>query len=131
MPALAMVLTATLGVSDGGRPKLSGEMVKESEPTLQIRQYPKDGRPWNRGPAILVRLDIGRLRAYHLSSEDVMKALTESSVVGWRRRVDPLPGVVFVTRLYRPEQYEKFIVMATAEGEVVRLKDVAKVEVGR
>jgi hypothetical protein len=131
MSALAMILTATIVVSDGGQPKVSGEMVKESKPTLQIRQYPKDGHPWNRGDAILVRLDIDRLRAYDLSCEDVMKAFQGSGVVGRRRRVDPPPGVVFVTRLDRPELYEKLIVIANAEGQVVRLKDVAKVEVGR
>ncbi len=131
MSALAMILTATLVVSDGGQPKVSGEVVKKSKPTLQIRQYPKAGHPWNRGDAILVRLDIDRLSACHLSSEDVMKALQESGVVGRRRRVEPPAAVVFVTRLYRPEQYEKLILKANAEGEVVRLKDVAKVEVGR
>jgi AcrB/AcrD/AcrF family protein len=131
MSALAMILTTTLVVSDGGQPEVSGEMVEESKPTLQIRQYPKDGHPWNRGNAILVWLDIDRLRAYDLSCEDVMKALCESSVVGPGRRVDPPPGVVFVTRLDRPEKWEKLIVRANAEGEIVRLKDVAKVEAAR
>jgi multidrug efflux pump subunit AcrB len=131
MSALAMILTAAVVVSDGGQPKELGEMVQESKPTLQIRQYPKDGQPWNRGEAILIRLDIDRLRAYDLSSEDVMKALQESGVVGSGRRVDPPPGVVFVTRLHGPKRYENVIVRANAEGEVVRLKDVAKIEVGR
>jgi hypothetical protein len=131
MSALAMLLTAAIVVSDGGQPKVSGEMVQESKPPLQIRQYPKDGQPWNRGPAILVRLDSDRLRAYNLSSEDVMKAFVESTVVGSRRRVDPPPGVVFEKRLGRPEQYENVIVRATPDGVVVRLKDVAKVEVAR
>ncbi len=131
MSALAMLLTATLVVSDGSQPKVSGEMVKESKPTFQIRQYPKDGHRWDRGDAVLVWLDSDRLRAYQLSIEDVMKALQESSVVGRPRRVDSPAGVVFVTRLYRPEQYGKLILKANAEGEVVRLKDVAKVEAGR
>jgi AcrB/AcrD/AcrF family len=131
MSALAMLLTAAIVASDGGQPKESGEMVEESKPTLQIRQYPKDGHPWNRGVAILVRLDIERLRNYGLSREDVKKALCESSVVGPGRRVKPPPEVVFVTRLYGPKQYENVIVIANAEGDVVRLKDIAKVEAAR
>jgi multidrug efflux pump subunit AcrB len=55
--------------------------------------------------------------------------MCESSVVGPDRRVDPPPGVVFVTRLDRPEKWEQVIVRATPDGQVVRLKDVAKVEV--
>jgi len=132
MSALAMILTAAIVVSVSGQPKESGEMVQESKPTLQIRQYLKDGEPWDCGAAILVRLDIDRLRAYNLSSEDVMKALGENSmVVGSRRRVDPPPGVVFVKQLDRPERYKEVILRANPKGEVVRLKDVAKVEVGR
>jgi hypothetical protein len=107
MSALAMILTAAVVVSDGGQPKESGEIVQESKPTLQIRQYPNDGHPWNRGDAILVRLDIERLRAYDLCCEDVMKALQESGVVGSRKRVNPPPGGVFVTRLHGAKQYEK------------------------
>ena len=44
--------------------------VTRPEITFQIRD------PWNRGDALLVRLDIDRLRAYKLSKEDVMKAVT-------------------------------------------------------
>lgn len=45
------------------------------------------------------------------------------------KRVDPPPGVVFLTHLYRYGDYENIILSATPEGEIVRLKDVAKVEV--
>jgi AcrB/AcrD/AcrF family len=94
-----------------------------------IRQYSKDWRPWNRGDAVRVRLNIDRLGAYHLSKDDVMRALTPS---GW---VDPKvppppPGVVFDARLCTPEQYEKVILKENADGEIIRLKDVAKVEFG-
>jgi AcrB/AcrD/AcrF family len=97
-----------------------------------IRQYSENWRPWNRGDTVRVRLDIDRLRAYDLSKDDVMKALGESRMVdpSEPKRVDPPPGVVFVTRLDKPDRYENIILKANAEGEIVRLRDVAKVEVG-
>lgn len=98
------------------------------EITLQLRQYPQDGQPWNRGDAIRIRLDVDRLRAHDLSGENVMKALEESRVVGSPRPADPPPGVVFVSRLSRPDLYENVVLKASAEGEIVRLKDVAIVE---
>jgi multidrug efflux pump subunit AcrB len=95
-----------------------------------LRQYSEDWRPWNRGHTLRVRLDIDRLRAYDLSKEDVMRALTPSRMVDPKEPPAP-PGVVFVTRVYkRLDQYENIILKANAEGDVVRLKDVAKVEFG-
>jgi multidrug efflux pump subunit AcrB len=103
--------------------------AERPEITLQVRQYPGKCHPWKRGAAIRLRLDIDRLRAYNLSSEDVMKGMAESSIISSPRRVDPPPGVVFQTRLWRPEQYDNLILKASAEGDIVRLKDVGKVEV--
>lgn len=101
----------------------------QPEITFQIRQYPEDRQPRTRGDAIRVRLDIDRSRAHDLTSEDVMKALTVGcSFAGSPERVNPPPGVVYVTHLDSPERYEQFILKANAEGELVRLKDVAKVE---
>jgi hypothetical protein len=82
--------------------------------------------PWNHGNAFQVRLDIDRLRACGLSKEDVMRALTPNS---FDPKASPRPpGVVFVTRLRKPDQYENIILKANPDGVVVRLKDVAKVE---
>lgn len=69
------------------------------------------------------------MRAYGVSMDDVMKALSESSVVDSRRRVEPSLRVVCYTRLNRPDQYERIIVRASADGEIARLKDFARVEV--
>jgi hypothetical protein len=99
------------------------------EITFEIRQYPEDRQTWNRGDAIRVRLDIDRLRAHDLSLEDVKKAFVESSVVDSARQVDPPPGVVFVRGVTnRPDQYGNLIVRANADGELVRLRDIAKIE---
>ena len=94
--------------------------VARPEMTFLIRD------PWNRGDAVRVRLDPERLRAYGLSKEDVMKALAPSGIVDPKEPLPP-PGVVF-NALLRPDQYENCIVKASAEGDIVRLKDVAKVE---
>lgn len=105
------LLRATLG--------RSGEIL--------VREYSEDWRPWNRSRALRVRLDVGRLRAHSLSKDDVIKALTPSGIVD-SRRPDPPPGVVFMTRYDRPDRCENIVLKASPEGEVVRLKDVAKVD---
>ena len=94
-----------------------------------IRQYSEDWRPWNRGAAVRVRLDIDRLRAYDLSKEDVMKAVTPSRMVD-PKEPGPPAGVVFFSRFCKPDQCDTIILRANAEGEIIRLKDVAKFEVG-
>lgn len=98
-----------------------------------VRQYSEDWRPWKRGREFRVRLDLERLRAHDLSREDVMKALGESRMIdpSEPKRADPPPGVVFMTRYHRPDQYANIILKASPEGDIVRLKDVAKVGVGR
>ena len=132
--ALAIVISIFLLIPSGlGIKTLLTEQVPSvarPEMTLELRQHPEDRHPWNRGPTIRIRLDSDRLRAYDLSYEDVRKALGESSIVRSPRRVEPPPGVVFVRRLYKPEQVENFIVKATARGEIIQFKDIAKVEVG-
>ena len=84
-------------------------------------------------------LNIDRLRAYKLSSEDVMKALAEQSIIGSPGRLGQATGITSQSREYvlmwigrynKPEQYENIILKANAEGEILRLKDVAKVELG-
>jgi hypothetical protein len=97
---------------------------------IVVRRYSKDWRPWNRGHEVRVRLDADRLRAYGLSKDDAMKALTPSRMVD-PQEPPPPPGVVFVTHRYgRPDQWENVILRVSPDGEsIVRIKDVAKVEV--
>ena len=101
------------------------------EMKILVRLHPELRQPGDRGDVIRVWLDPARLRAHNLAGDDVMKAFVESNVLGSPRRVDPPPWVVFVTRLWRPDQYENLIVKANAEGDIVRLKDIAKVEIDR
>jgi HAE1 family hydrophobic/amphiphilic exporter-1 len=89
--------------------------------------------------AMRVWLKLDRLRAYKLSSEDVMKALAEQSVIGSPGRLGQATGKVsqsieyvltYQGRYNKPEQYANIILKANPEGEILRLKDVADVELG-
>jgi HAE1 family hydrophobic/amphiphilic exporter-1 len=107
-----------------------------------IKRIQGMGRPRNLGNrsfAMRVWLKPDRLRAYKLSTEDVMKALAEQSVIGSPGRLGQATGktsqsleyvLTYVGRYNKPEQYANIILKANAEGEILRLKDVADVELG-
>ena len=86
-----------------------------------------------------VWLNLDRMRAYNVSAEDVMKAVAEQSMIGSPGRLGQATGktsqtveyvLTWVGRYNKPEQYENIILKANPEGEILRLKDVAKVELG-
>jgi hypothetical protein len=134
LPAVLVLLTASLGCV--GRPDETGSGATPARPTLPLGEPVNVSRPestlqirhpWNRDEGVRVRLDADRLRAYNLSREGVVEALTPSGFVDPK---EPLPptGVVFVKHLSRPELYENVILRADAEGNIVRLKDVGQVD---
>lgn len=93
----------------------------------------------NRSYAMRVELDLDRLRAYRISAEEVMKALAEQSMIGSPGRLGQATGrtsqtveyvLSWVGRYTTPEQYEGIILRANPQGEVLKLKDVAKVTLG-
>ncbi len=93
----------------------------------------------NRIFAMRVWLDPDRMRAYNLSSEDVMKALSEQSIIGSPGRLGQATGktsqskeyvLTYVGRYNKPEQYENIILKANPEGQIARLRDVGSVELG-
>ncbi|MAY75355.1 MAG: hypothetical protein CMJ31_11665 [Phycisphaerae bacterium] len=93
----------------------------------------------NRAYAMRVWLNPERMRAYDVSAEDVMEALAEQSVIGSPGRLGQATGktsqsleyvLTYVGRYDKPEQYANIILRANAEGEILRLKDVAEVELG-
>jgi HAE1 family hydrophobic/amphiphilic exporter-1 len=93
----------------------------------------------NRIFAMRVWLNIERMRAYNVSSEDVMKALQEQSMIGSPGRLGQATGktsqskeyvLTYIGRFNKPEQYGNIILKATPDGEILRLKDVAQVELG-
>jgi len=92
-----------------------------------------------RNYAMRIWLKPDRMRAYNVSTEDVMKALEDQSVIGTpgrlgradSRRSQALEYVLtYQGRYNTAEQYEKVILRATDKGEILRLKDVANVELG-
>ena len=89
--------------------------------------------------AMRVWLKLDRMRAYKMSSEDIMKALAEQSVIGAPGRLGQATGKVSQSREYvltyqgrynKPEQYANIVLKANPEGQILRLKDVADVELG-
>src|SRR5207342_3731713 len=107
-----------------------------------IKRIQGMGRPRNLGNrsfAMRVWLKPDRLRAYKMSTEDVMKALAEQSVIGSPGRLGQATGktsqtleyvLTWVGRYNKPEQYENIILKANPDGELLRIKDIAKVELG-
>src|SRR6185437_6043473 len=93
----------------------------------------------NRAYAMRLFLNLDRMRAYNLSSDDVMKAVKEQSMIGSPGRLGQATGktsqtveyvLTWIGRYNKPEQYENIILKANPKGEILRLKDVAKVELG-
>lgn len=89
--------------------------------------------------AMRVWLKPDRMRAYNVSTEEVMEALAEQSVIGSPGRIGQSSGrrsqsleyvLTYEGRFNTPEQYENVIVKANPDGEVLHLKDVASVELG-
>ena len=89
--------------------------------------------------AMRVWLNPDRMRAYSVSTDDVMKAIGEQSVIGRPGRLGQASGkqsqaleyvLIYEGRYNKPEQYENIIIRANENGEFLRLKDLAKVELG-
>jgi HAE1 family hydrophobic/amphiphilic exporter-1 len=93
----------------------------------------------SRSFAIRVWLNPERMRAYNISAKDVLKAMDEQSVLARPGRVGLSSGKAAQSQEYvftykgwynKPEQYNEIILRANADGEILKLKDIAKVEVG-
>lgn len=89
--------------------------------------------------AMRIWLKPDRMRAYNVSTDEVMEALEEQSVIGSPGRIGQSSGktsqsleyvLTYPGRYNEPEQYENIIIRANSEGEILHLKDVAEVEFG-
>ena len=89
--------------------------------------------------AMRVWLKPSRMLAYNLSAEEVVAAIQAQNVEAAPGRAGESsersqPVLQYVLRytgkLNQPEQYRNLVVRATADGAVLRLKDVAEVEFG-
>ncbi|MBO0948443.1 efflux RND transporter permease subunit [Fibrella forsythiae] len=89
--------------------------------------------------AMRVWLNPERMRAYNVSTEEVMKAIGEQSIIGRPGRIGQSSGIAaqsleyvltYKGRYNKPEEYESIIVRANSEGESIHLRDIARVELG-
>ncbi|CAN5606348.1 efflux RND transporter permease subunit [soil metagenome] len=89
--------------------------------------------------AMRVWLNPEKMRAYSVSTEDVMKAISEQSVIGSPGRLGQATGkqaqsleyvLTYKGRFNKPEEYENIVIRANGDGEMLHLKDVATVELG-
>jgi HAE1 family hydrophobic/amphiphilic exporter-1 len=86
--------------------------------------------------AMRIWMNPERMRAYSVSSEEVMKALATQSIIGRPGRLGQSTGMlaqskeyvlVYKGRFNKPEEYGDIILRAAPTGEILRIKDVAKV----
>jgi hydrophobic/amphiphilic exporter-1 (mainly G- bacteria), HAE1 family len=89
--------------------------------------------------AMRVWLNPDRMRAYKVSIEEVMKAIGEQSIIGRPGRLGQASGISAQSKEYvltyqgrynKPEEYANIIIRADSNGESLKLKDIAKVELG-
>ena len=90
--------------------------------------------------AMRVWLKPDRMRAYNISTEEVLEAIDEQSVIGRPGRLGQSSGksaqsieyvLTYKGRFNLPEEYEDIIIKANPEGEILMLKDIAEVELGK
>lgn len=93
----------------------------------------------SRSFSIRVWLNPERMRAYRISAEEVLKAIDEQSVMARPGRVGLSSGKTAQSQEYvftykgwynTPEQYQNIVIKANPEGEMLKLNDIAEVEVG-
>jgi HAE1 family hydrophobic/amphiphilic exporter-1 len=87
----------------------------------------------NRSYAMRIWLNTERMRAYDISTEDVMKAVAQQSMIGSPGRLGQATGMTsqskeyvltYIGRYNKPEQYENIILRAKPNGEILRLRDI-------
>ncbi len=87
--------------------------------------------------AMRLWLNPDRMRAYNVSTDEVMKAVEEQSVIGRPGRIGRSSGIkaqsleyvlIYKGRYTTPEEYENIIIKSNAEGEILYLKDIAEVK---
>ncbi len=89
--------------------------------------------------AMRVWLNPDRMRAYNISPEEVMDAMANQSIIGKPGRIGRGDGkrsealeyvLTYSDRFSEPSQYENIIIKANPNGELLKLKDIATVNLG-
>jgi hydrophobe/amphiphile efflux-1 (HAE1) family protein len=107
----------------------------------EIRRVPGvgDAQMWGQEYSIRIWMQPDKLSQLGLAASDVINAVRQqnSQFAGGRVGVEPMPESVDFTfsvqaqgRLATPEEFEQIIVHTTEAGAIVRLKDIARVELG-
>ncbi|AHE66827.1 efflux RND transporter permease subunit [Legionella oakridgensis] len=91
----------------------------------------------NRNYAMRIWLNPDRMRAYNISTEEVMQAISEQSILGRPGQIGKSSGkkaqsleyvLSYEGRFDEPDEYENIIIRANADGETLYLKNIAKIE---
>jgi HAE1 family hydrophobic/amphiphilic exporter-1 len=108
----------------------------------ELQRIPGVGRVTilgNRQFAMRVWLKPDRMRAYNVSTEEVMRAISDQSIIGRPGRMGQATGqtaqsleyvLTYQGRYNQPDQYANIIIRATPNGETLHLRDVADVQLG-
>ncbi len=89
--------------------------------------------------AMRVWLKPDRMRAYNISSEEVVDAIKDQSIIvrpgqlgisSGKKSQSTIYVLNYVGRFDDPKQYENIIIKSSEFGEMVKLKDIATVELG-
>lgn len=111
-------------------------MIPELQRTNGIGQAKILG---SRQYAMRIWLNPDRMRAYNVSPDEVMEALDNQSVIGKPGRIGRGDGsraealeyvLAYSDRFSDAKEYENVIIRANSDGEILRLKDIAKVDLG-
>ncbi|MCB9073345.1 MAG: efflux RND transporter permease subunit [Bdellovibrionaceae bacterium] len=89
--------------------------------------------------AMRIWLNPDKMRAYNVSTREVMDAINEQSVIGRPGRIGQSSGktsqsleyvLAYKGRFNLPEEYENIIIRANPNGESLYLKNIGEVELG-
>ena len=89
--------------------------------------------------AMRVWLKPDRMRAYNISAEEILEAMEDQSILARPGRLGRSSGMTsqsleyvltYQNRYNEPEQYKDIIIRANEEGEILKLEDVADVNLG-
>ncbi|MWW26201.1 efflux RND transporter permease subunit [Algibacter lectus] len=89
--------------------------------------------------AMRVWLKPDRMRAYNISAEEVLEAMEDQSILARPGRIGRSSGktaqsleyvLTYENRYNEPDQYKEIIIRANEEGEIIKLSDIADVNLG-
>ena len=135
------LMIITIGSSDGSMDSSALSDYANTKLLDQLRRVPGVGEAQVFGSEYAMRiwLDPVKLTAYSLMPSDVVKAIQAQNVQVSAGELGGLPAVmgqmlnatvVTDSRLSTPEQFGQVLLKANPDGSAVRLKDVARIELG-